>query len=189
MIELSGVDQMLAWSAAVDTTEELWRRWLSSEAVRRFETGVIGEAEFAHGVVHEFRLSVDAHAFLDAFNRWPRAILPGARELLAQLAPHYQLASVSNTNAMHWDRFMAEWSLDAAFHCNFPSHRVGKLKPDREYFQHVLDSIDVPPAHVLFIDDNMINVDGAAALGMHARRAVGVDGARRVCLDFGLRLT
>lgn len=188
LVELSGVDQMLGWSAAVGSTDELWQRWLSSEAVRRFETGVIDTDEFAHGVVHEFQLRVGASEFLTAFNRWPRALLPGARELLAELAPHYRLASVSNTNALHWDRFMAEWSLDRAFHFNFPSHRVGKLKPDHDYFQHVLDVVGVPPTRALFMDDNAINVDAAAALGLQAHRAIGVDGARAVCAALGLRL-
>src|SRR5262245_59438671 len=98
---------MLAWSSQVVTTDELWRLWLGSETVRRFETGLIDVQTFAHGVVGEFGLSVGAGEFLSAFDRWPRAILPGARELLAELAPHYWLVSASNTNAMHWDRFIA----------------------------------------------------------------------------------
>ena len=109
-----------------------------------------------------------------------------ARELLSELAPNYRLASASNTNAMHWDRFIAEWALDAAFHYNFPSHRVGKLKPDREYFEHVLDTVGAAPERVLFLDDNIINVEGAVALGLNARRAIGVDGARGVCRSLGL---
>lgn len=188
LIELTGVDQMLSWSSVVSSSDELWQRWLASEAVRRFETGLIDEGAFARGVVREFGLSVDATEFLRAFDGWPRAVLPGARELLAALAPHYRLASVSNTNAMHWDRFIASWSLDAAFHYNFPSHRVGKLKPDHDYFHHVLDTVGAAPERVLFLDDNLINVEAAAALGLHARRAQGVAGAREVCRELALRL-
>ena len=75
-----------------------------------------------------------------------------------------------------------------AFHYNFPSHQVGKLKPDPDYFQHVLDAVGAPPARVLFLDDNAINVDAAAALGLHAHRAVGVEGARKVCAALGLQI-
>ena len=93
---------------------------------------------------------------------------------------------MSNTNEIHWDRFSNTWKLDGAFHHNFPSYLVGKLKPDAEYFEHVLQALDVAAERVLFIDDNAINVEAAALLGMHTRRVVGVDGARRAFTELGL---
>jgi len=186
LVELAGVDQMIEWSPGIATHEELWRRWLESSAVRRFETGAIGRDDFALAIVDEFGCSVGADEFLAAFTWWPRSVFPGALELVQAMRSHYRLASVSNTNEIHWDRFSNTWKLDAAFHHNFPSYLVGKLKPDAEYFEHVLAELDVAPARVLFIDDNAINVQAAAKLGMHTRRAVGVDGARQAFADLGL---
>ena len=186
LVELAGVDQMIGWSPGIATHEELWRRWLGSSAVRRFETGAIGRDDFALAIVDEFGCSVGADEFLAAFTWWPRSVFPGAFDLLQSLRGQYRLASVSNTNEIHWDRFSNTWQLDAAFHHNFPSYLVGKLKPDAEYFEHVLAELDVPAARVLFIDDNAINVDAAAKLGMHTRRVVGVDGARQAFVDLGL---
>ena len=186
LVELAGVDQMIEWSPGIATHEELWRRWLESSAVRRFETGAIGRDDFALAIVDEFGCSVGADEFLAAFTWWPRSVFPGALELVQSMRSHYRLASVSNTNEIHWDRFSNTWKLDAAFHHNFPSYLVGKLKPDAEYFEHVLAELDVAPARVLFIDDNAINVQAAAKLGMHTRRVVGVDGARQAFADLGL---
>ena len=186
LVELAGVDQMIEWSPGIATHEELWRRWLESSAVRRFETGAIGRDDFALAIVEEFGCSVGADEFLAAFTWWPRSVFPGALELVQAMRSHYRLASVSNTNEIHWDRFSNTWKLDAAFHHNFPSYLVGKLKPDAEYFEHVLAELDVAPARVLFIDDNVINVQAAAKLGMHTRRVVGVDGARQAFADLGL---
>jgi putative hydrolase of the HAD superfamily len=139
LVELAGVDQMIAWSPGVATHDELWRRWLGSNAVRRFETGTIGRDDFAVAVIDEFGCPVGVEEFLAAFTWWPRSVYPGAFELLESLRPQYRLASVSNTNEIHWDRFSNAWKLDAAFHHNFPSYLVGKLKPDAEYFEHVLE--------------------------------------------------
>jgi len=44
----------------------------------------------------------------------------------------------------------------------------------------------VRPQQVLFIDDNAINVEAAARLGIHTRRVAGVDGARQAFRDLGL---
>lgn len=186
LIELAGVGKMLEWAPDLGSTDELWRRWLHSEAVRRFETGRIGRDEFAAALVGEFALPVGHGEFIEAFTWWPRSVYPGAMELLAQMRGRYRIASVSNTNEIHWERFASAWSLDAAFHHNFPSHRVGKLKPDADYFEHVLAELDVPAPRVLFIDDNQINVDGAARVGMLARRVAGVDGARKAFAELGL---
>jgi len=169
LIELVGVEQMLRWSPGLATTEELWRRWLHSPAVRRYETGACDRREFAAEVIAEFGLPVDPETFLAAFAQWPRRLFAGATDLLAGLAPRYRLASVSNTNDLHWDRFEHEWSLPARFHDNFPSYQVGRLKPDADYFRHVLDALDLPAARVLFVDDNRINVEAAARLGIVAR--------------------
>ena len=186
LIELAGVEKMLEWSKGLASTDELWRRWLQSEAVRAFETGRIDSDEFAVGVIDEFALPVAPAEFLEAFRGWPRALFPGAHALLAELAPHYRLASVSNTNTMHWARFTGDWSLDQSFHHNFPSHQVGKLKPDAEYFEHVLDAVGAPAARVLFIDDNAINVEAAARLGLVTRRVLGVEGARSAFRELDL---
>ncbi len=186
VIELAGVEKMLEWSSGIDSTEELWRRWLHSGAVRRFETGATSRDVFAREVIAEFGVPVPADEFLAAFTWWPRAVLPGAFELLASLRGRYRLASVSNTNEIHWQRFSAGWSLDAAFDHNFPSHLVGKLKPDADYFAHVVEAVGAPAGRVLFVDDNAINVEAAARFGLHARRVVGVDGARQALRELGL---
>jgi HAD superfamily hydrolase (TIGR01509 family) len=186
LIELAGIEQMLAWCPALPGSDELWRRWLTSPAVRGYETGTTTRAAFAAAITAEFDLPVDPDTFLDAFAHWPRALYPGATELLAELAPRYRLASVSNTNEYHWQRFRGEWSLDAHFHHNFPSHEVGRLKPDDDYFAHVIEALDVPPARVLFVDDNALNVEAAGRLGIVARRVAGVDGARAAIAELGL---
>jgi putative hydrolase of the HAD superfamily len=186
LIELAGVEQMLAWCPELPDTAGLWRRWLGSPAVRRYETGGATREEFAAAIGAEFHLPVDGATFLAAFERWPRALYPGATALLAELAPRYRLASASNTNELHWERFRRDWSLDAHFHHNFPSHEVGSLKPDVAYFGHVIAALGVPAARVLFVDDNAINVEAAASLGIVARRVAGVDGVRRVLAELGM---
>jgi HAD superfamily hydrolase (TIGR01509 family) len=186
LIELAGVEKMIEWSPGIGSTDELWRRWLHSDAVRRFETGLIGRDDFASALIGEFGVPVGPDEFLAAFTWWPRSVYPGAFELLAAMRERFRLASVSNTNEIHWDRFSNTWSLDTAFHHNFPSHLVGKLKPDADYFEHVLEAMGAPAQRTLFIDDNAINVDAAARLGILTRRVAGVAGAQAAFRELGL---
>jgi putative hydrolase of the HAD superfamily len=186
LIELAGVERMLAWSPALGTTEELWRRWLHSPAVRGYETGRSSREAFADAIIAEFGLPVARDAFLDEFAWWPKTLHPGAKGFLASLAPRYTLASLSNTNELHWERFEREWALPSMFHHNFPSYAVGKLKPDAEYFEHVLDALGVKAERALFVDDNRINVEAAKACGLNARQVGHFDALRPALAEHGV---
>jgi putative hydrolase of the HAD superfamily len=185
-IEVVGAECMLEWCPALPDTDTLWQRWLHSPAVRSYESGRASRAQFAHEVVAEFALPIEPDAFLAEFAWWPRRLYEGAAPLLESLATRYTLASLSNTNELHWERFGSEWALPAKFHANFPSYAVGKLKPDADYFEHVLATLGVPPERALFLDDNALNVAAAAELGIVARRAVGPAGVRDALAALGL---
>ena len=54
------------------------------------------------------------------------------------------------------------------FEVVFESFTVGLRKPDREAFEFVADSIEVPLGRILFFDDSLENVNGAIGCGMRA---------------------
>jgi putative hydrolase of the HAD superfamily len=60
------------------------------------------------------------------------------------------------------------------------------LKPDQEVFEHVITNLNCAPASVLFIDDNLLNVNAAKAAGMQAQEAKGVQAAERVLMAYGV---
>ena len=162
----------------LDTTDELWRRWLQLARRAPLRDGRDRPRRIrARRSSTSSACPVGADEFLAAFTWWPRSVYPGAIDLLASCAALPARERVEHQRDP-LGPLRDAWSLDAAFHHNFPSHQVGKLKPDAEYFEHVLDALDVPAQRVLFIDDNAINVDAAARLGIVTRRVAGVGGAR-----------
>ncbi len=46
------------------------------------------------------------------------------------------------------------------------SHALKLAKPDPEIYRHAATGLNVPPAHILFIDDRENNVEGGLAAGM-----------------------
>jgi len=186
IVELDGIERMMQWCPSLGDTEALWRRWLASPSVRAYESGRATRSQFAESVIAEFALPVSCDVFLDEFRFWPRKLYHDAPALLQALKPRYRLASLSNTNELHWERFDREWQLPSYFHANFPSYAVGRLKPDADYFEHVLETLNVAPQQALFIDDNTLNVEAAARLGIHARKAIGPAGVRAVLAELDL---
>jgi len=185
LIEVAGVQAMLELTG-LDSTEELWRRWLSCRWVRRYESGGCTDAEFAAGMVADWQLPVSAPAFLAAFRDWPTGPLPGAAELVAETRARVTTGCFSNTNAQHWHEHIATWPLTGLFEHRFLSFELGLLKPDVAAFQRVAVRLEMPAGRVLFLDDNAVNVAGAAAAGFQAARAVGVSEARQHLADAGV---
>jgi putative hydrolase of the HAD superfamily len=186
LVELSGEDAMLAMLPERVTLAELWRMWLGSTTVRAFERGLIDADTFARELIIELRLDTEPRAFLEAFTSWPKQLYPGALELLARIPRGYQRALLSNTNALHWPRKLDQLGLRHALDAHFASHLIGKIKPDRDAFQHLVDALGCRAEHVLFLDDNVINVQAAVAFGMQARLVRGVREAEQALVDAGV---
>jgi putative hydrolase of the HAD superfamily len=96
---------------------------------------------------------------------------------------------LSNSNAAQWSTHLEGTPLLGGFDFGFTSFELGLVKPDRAIFEAVATRPPVSEfgaARVLFLDDNAVNVEGAAASGFSARHVRGVDEARRVLVDEGV---
>jgi HAD superfamily hydrolase (TIGR01509 family) len=185
LVELGGMGDMAVFSAEPDE-DEIWRRWLSCPWVRRFERGHCSEDEFAHGMVESWSMPVAPPDFLEAFTAWPKALLPGAKDLVRAAGAQTRVACLSNTNSVHSERLWGEFGIYELFEDLYFSHEMGLVKPDRDAFEHVVVDLGCPAERILFLDDNQINVDGARAAGLVAERAVGVDEAYAILHARGL---
>jgi glucose-1-phosphatase len=184
LVRLGGVTSMQELSG-LESQEELWTRWLSCPWVRSFERGLCSAQEFAIGLVDDWGLPVTPENFLEVFRAWPEAMFDGARELVTDTRGHAGVGLLSNSNGLHWDLF-STWGLGSLFDSTFLSHEMGRLKPDREVFEYVVDRIGSPPAKIVFLDDNELNVTGARAVGLTALRVQGPDEARAALIHLGV---
>ena len=75
---------------------------------------------------------------------------------------------------LHWKRISEEMGLLDLFHLPLASHQIGVLKPDQEAFLYAAEKMQVAPEQILFLDDNVLNVQSAQAVGMVAHRVQGL---------------
>ena len=66
------------------------------------------------------------------------------------------------------------------------SYEIGLVKPDREIFDFVSQAMGREPSSILFLDDNLINVEGAREAGWDAERVTGVKESRAILKGRGL---
>lgn len=153
--------------------EVMAETWLASPSVRAYERGQIDTASFMDRIQAEMQLGLSAQALKSEMEGWLPGVLPGARELIGDLATTNVIVScLSNTNALHWRR-MTSWGVNRWFQHRLLSHEIGLVKPDAAIFEHACRVLDAEPRSVLYFDDHPTNVTAAAEGGL---RAVQVDG-------------
>lgn len=146
------------------------------------QTGIFGDVEEGKITAEEFRcelgklvgrvLTFDEckHAWLGYRKEVPQRNLSLLRALRSE---GYRLILLSNTNP-----FMMDWGLSSDFDGNgcslndyfdalYLSYKIGVMKPDADFFRHVLETEDIQPEESVFVDDGKRNVEAAAKLGFH----------------------
>ena len=78
------------------------------------------------------------------------------------------------------------FGFDRVFDVTFLSHEIGCLKPDRDVFEHVAAQLGVPAGRIAFVDDNLVNVEGALSCGFAAKQAKGTREAKAALADLGV---
>ncbi len=167
------------------TREEMWALWSVSPAVRAHETGTISAAQFAERIVEELALEIGPQEFLAGFREWVVGPYAETHDLIRNVAACYTTALVSNTSALHWPVIESLGVLPYMHHV-FASYQIGRIKPDRAYFEFVLEQMGVAPREAVFFDDSPLNVAAARGMGLHAYRVDGAADVRQQMTMLGL---
>lgn len=132
-------------------------------------TGRIDNKAVFDRLVEELGFRGDYGAFADAINQGFGAVVPGIAEVVGALSSSYRFALLSNTNAVHWEYALSNYSaLLGKVTPHFVSHELGLAKPDAAIYQHVTAELDVAPGDCVFVDDSEPNIVGAREAGLKA---------------------
>ena len=107
-------------------------------------------------------------AWSDSFGETITGPVPGVHEIVEELdARGVPLFAITNFSADFWPPFHErERDFFRRFHDIVVSGEVKLLKPDPAIYFLALDRFRLRPQDGLFVDDRLINVEGAEAVGM-----------------------
>ncbi|MEM7099824.1 MAG: HAD-IA family hydrolase [Pseudomonadota bacterium] len=159
---------------------ELIEVWLRNPVAKQFELGQCSVDEFSQSIVREFGLDLPPADFLAEFKDWPKGFYAGVDSTLSELRNTHTVSCLSNSNEAHWTDAITDH-----FDFAFSSHLIGRIKPNRDAFEHVLDTIGVEAGAVHFFDDALMNVEAASSCGLNAHHTIGYDSLKRTLLELG----
>lgn len=150
--------------------EKIWRHFFTSPVEKAYTRGEITTGEFFRHARQAFNSKIDFRTFARFWNEifWEN---PGIRQILRKLSRRYPLYLISNTNALHFNYLKRRFpQIFRYFKKTFPSHIVGRRKPDPRIYWKVLKAIRLRPEETVFIDDMKRFIEGAQRVGMKGIR-------------------
>lgn len=147
---------------------------------KAYEKGEIDSPTFRNEVRSYFGQSWDERKVDELWNSILGKIPKKRLELVSKLKENYQLAVLSNTNAIHIDAvyhmLKEDHQMDRfepLFDRIFYSHEMGLAKPSAEIYERMLSELGTSADRVIFFDDLEANVLGAASVGIKAVQVTG----------------
>ncbi len=160
---------------------------LIKEPTEALETGRIDFAEFHERVsaILGISLTLDELHFIwcDMFRMDPEMVMLGRR-----LAATYDTVLASNTSRAHYDWIIRKFPQVAFFRAAALSYELGKMKPDRQYYEKMIDCLHIDPGRSVFIDDLAENIAAAQQCGFHGIVFRGRDQLLPQLTSLGVRI-
>jgi HAD superfamily hydrolase (TIGR01509 family) len=157
----------------VKNFHEIFGHGHAASFVLEYEIGKITDEEFIAELRKISGLSVSDKEILDAWNRLLLDFPPERIQLLKELKKKFRIFLFSNTNALHVvelkqrhrDAFDNS-ELDDYFEKAYYSQILGMRKPDTASFLKIIAENNLVPGETLFVDDALVNIEGANAAGL-----------------------
>ncbi len=159
----------------VQQFDELYSQSGANHLFEALETGKISEDDFYKTILQYCYPSTNKEQLTTAWN----AILLNFRikslHHLSELKNKYNIYLLSNTNSIHlkafnkiFDEEIGNGHLDDYFIKAYYSHKIHLRKPYSSTYQFVLDDAGIYAEETLFIDDSIVNIEGAKKAGLAA---------------------
>jgi FMN phosphatase YigB (HAD superfamily) len=140
------------------------------------ESGKISDEIFLGEIKKLLTGEISDAAVITAWNALLLCFPPDRIALLRDLKSRYRLFLFSNTNAIHQKKFReiyrtafpGKGELEDLFEKAYYSHSLGHRKPDSSGFELIIRDNGLDPKKTLFVDDALINVEGAIRAGLKA---------------------
>jgi glucose-1-phosphatase len=157
----------------VKNFREYFGHGFAASFFKDYEVGRISDRQFIDSVRQLTGLAVPDQAIVESWNALLLDFPVERIQLLKELRKKYRLFLFSNTNALHlaalqkiWTGTFGEGQLDDCFEKTYYSHLLGMRKPDKESFDHILEENQLNGEETLFVDDAIVNVEGAELAGL-----------------------
>lgn len=168
------------------TDEDILEEVLRHPALIDFCTGRIDAMEMYRTLKTMFKVDMDfdrfRHLWCDVFSP-----MDGMEMIISRIASSpLALGLLSDTDPMHWHFVREHYSFLKQIEKPTLSFEIGAMKPAALCYLKAAENVGKDPEKCLFIDDRIINVEGARKTGMQAIHFLDVSQVTRELREWGV---
>ena len=145
--------------------------WSFGGIFRDLENGKITERQFFDNLNRALGIQATDDQLRVAWNAILQDIPLYKLNLLLDLRKDYSVYMASNTNKIHMD-YTREYlfrdgghTIDDFFDKLYLSYEIGASKPEKAFFDNIIDDAGLKPEETLYLDDSPANIEAAWKLG------------------------
>jgi len=145
----------------------------ANQLFEQLETGHIEPVDFYNAMQPHCTTGTSHQQIQNAWNAILLDFRKDSVQFLTTLKGKFNLYLLSNTNIIHhtqfYETFKAETGLadfDSLFTKAWYSHAINRRKPYPETYHFVLQDAGLQAGETLFIDDSVVNIEGANEAGL-----------------------
>jgi glucose-1-phosphatase len=135
---------------------------------RQYETGFISTNEYLNGLNSVFGNRFNNKQLEHAFASIILEPVNGMMDVVKRVSRTYQTALVSNTNEIHYKLSLKKFEMLSVLYKHYLSYQMHVMKPAQGFYNAIIKDQKIDSAEMLFIDDLLVNVEGAQEAGMQA---------------------
>jgi putative hydrolase of the HAD superfamily len=160
--------------AGINNFRELYSQHSASPLFEDLETGKVDQAPFYDELRKISGSQLTDNQITTCWNAILGRYYPEAISKAKELKSKYRIFLFSNTNIIHYQCFMNIYheqfgkdDFNSMFEKAWYSHEIGIRKPYPEAYTWVLKDAGLQADETVFIDDTLVNIEGAAKAGLH----------------------
>ena len=145
----------------------------ASKAITAYQIGNITSDQFLSLVLSYCDEGITKENVIEAWNACIGPLPKERLDIIKELrSKGYHTHLLSNTNDLHWEEIKRRYFSEEGYTCAdlfdhvFVSHEMHLAKPDGEIYRQAVKQIGRPAAQCFFIDDALVNVEGAKREGL-----------------------
>ncbi|WP_034918307.1 glucose-1-phosphatase [Erwinia sp. 9145] len=155
----------------------LTARFTMDENFHRHERGEISDEAFAANMCESLDLALSFEQFSAGWQAVFVGVRPDVITLMNDLRNRGErVVILSNTNRLHCGFWPSQYpEVQRAADKVYLSQEMGMRKPETRIYQQVLNEEGVAANQAIFFDDNLENIEGARAVGIHSVHVTSAD--------------
>lgn len=155
------------------TYDEFLQYWWNDDLVIKAHKGIITDDEHVKALLRFCKSDLSINEFYKIYNDLDKFLYNDTIEIIKKLKSEgYKVGLLSNLRLMDYKRYEEEIK-KLKFDYLFLSYKMNCIKPSKDIYLKVIDTLNCEVDNVIFFDDNEKNVEGAKKVGINAYQVTG----------------